>query len=52
MPRKTNGLSPAKLARAKSMLRQERQLTDIAEALNVSVSTLQKALNPKPDISK
>ena len=52
MPRKTNGISPAKLSRAKAMLKQERQLTDIAEALNVSVSTLQNALNPKPDISK
>lgn len=45
MPRSNKGMSNAKIARAKSMLRQGRTNSEVAEALGVSVSTLQRAIN-------
>lgn len=44
MPRNSPVMSQAKISRARAMLRQNRTTSEIAEALNVSVSTLQKAL--------
>ena len=44
MPRSTPVMSNAKIARARSMLNQDRKIDEVAEALGVSVSTLQKAL--------
>ena len=44
MPRTEKLMSTAKINRAKAMLKQGRTNAEIAEALNVSVSTLQKAL--------
>lgn len=44
MPRSQPVMSNAKISRARSMLKQGRTTSEIAEALNVSVSTLQKAL--------
>lgn len=44
MPRNSKLMSSAKKARARSMLRQGRTTEEVAEALNVSVSTLQRAL--------
>lgn len=44
MPRTNKLMSPAKISRAKSMIKQGRDQQEIAEALGVSVSTLQKAL--------
>lgn len=44
MPRSTPLMSNAKIARAKSMQKQGRTQSEIAEALDVSVSTLEKAL--------
>lgn len=44
MPRNSPVMSEAKIARAKNMFRQGRTRDEIAEALNVSVSTLQKAM--------
>lgn len=48
MPRASKGMSSAKIARARSMLRQGRTTADVAEALNVSVSTLQRAIYKQP----
>lgn len=45
MPRSSPVMSDAKISRARSMMKQGRTTSEIAEALNVSVSTLQKALN-------
>lgn len=44
MPRTSPIMSNAKIARARSMYNQGRTTSEIAEALDVSVSTLQKAL--------
>lgn len=44
MPRSGQVMSTAKISRARSMMRQGRTTQEIAEALNVSVSTLQRAL--------
>ena len=44
MPRSSPIMSPAKITRAKSMLKQGRTTSEVAEALDVSVSSLQKAL--------
>ena len=44
MPKNSRLMSSAKLSRARSMMRQGRTTQEIAEALNVSVSTLQRAL--------
>lgn len=44
MPRQNQVMSDAKVSRAKAMLRQGRTTSEIAEALNVSTSTLQRAL--------
>ncbi len=44
MPRSQPVMSNAKIARARSMLNQGRTTGEIAEALDVSISTLQKAL--------
>ena len=44
MPRGSKAMSPAKISRAKAMLKQGRTTAEVAEALNVSVSTLQKAI--------
>lgn len=44
MPRETPLMSDAKISRAKSMFNQGRTREEVAEALGVSVSTLQKAL--------
>ena len=44
MPRSSPIMSQAKITRAKSMLRQGRTTAEVAEALDVSVSSLQKAL--------
>lgn len=44
MPKTQRGMSKAKIARAKSMLKQDRTTDEVAEALGVSVSTLQRAL--------
>ena len=44
MPKNTKGMSANKISRARQMQRQGRTTAEIAEALNVSVSTLQKAL--------
>lgn len=44
MPRQTPFMSNAKVSRARSMLRQGRTTAVVAEALDVSISTLQKAL--------
>lgn len=44
MPRSSPIMSQAKISRAKSMLRQGRTTAEVAEALDVSVSSLQKAL--------
>jgi len=46
MPRSQRVMSAAKISRARSMQRQGRTQSEIAEALGVSTSTLQKALNP------
>lgn len=45
MPRNQRVMSSAKISRAKSMVRQGRTNEEIAEALGVSVSTLNKAIN-------
>lgn len=47
MPRDQKIMSNAKINRAKAMLKQNRTTAEIAEALNVSVSTLQSVLYPK-----
>jgi len=47
MPRSTPLMSNAKITRARNMARQGRTISEIAEALNVSVSTLQSAIDPK-----
>jgi len=44
MPRTSPVMSDAKIARAKSMMAQGRTRDEVAEALDVSVSTLQKAM--------
>lgn len=44
MPRQGKAMSAAKISRARAMQRQGRTQSEIAEALNVSVSTLQKSL--------
>lgn len=44
MPRSSPVMSPAKITRARNMLKQGRTTSEVAEALDVSVSTLQKAL--------
>ena len=44
MPRTAPVMSEAKIARAKSMFNQGRTREEVAEALNVSISTLQKAM--------
>lgn len=44
MPRSNPVMSDAKIARAKSMFNQGRTREEVAEALGISVSTLQKAL--------
>lgn len=44
MPRSSPIMSQAKISRARSMLRQGRTTAEVAEALDVSVSSLQKAL--------
>ena len=44
MPRETTAMSSARISRARSMLRQGRTTAEVAEALDVSVSTLQRAL--------
>ena len=45
MPKNSKLMSSAKISRARNMMRQGRTTQEIAEALNVSVSTLQRALN-------
>lgn len=45
MPREYKGLSPAKQSRAKSMAARGYTLAEIADALGVSTSTVQKALD-------
>jgi hypothetical protein len=45
MPKNQRVMSNAKISRAKSMQRQGRTTDEIAEALGVSVSTLQRAIN-------
>lgn len=45
MPRQVPGLSAAKVARAKSMYSQGRTTADIADALGVSISTIQRAIS-------
>lgn len=45
MPRSTPLMSNAKITRARNMARQGRTISEIAEALNVSVSTLQSAID-------
>ena len=45
MPRESKVMSNAKVSRARSMMRQGATTAEAAEALGVSVSTLQKALN-------
>lgn len=47
LPKPERAMSDAKINRARAMMRQGRTTSEIAEALNVSTSTLQKALNPK-----
>ena len=47
MPRSSPIMSDAKISRAKSMFKQGRNISEIAEALNVSVSTIQKAMEKK-----
>ena len=44
MPRSQPLMSNAKISRARTMLNQGRTTSEIAEALDVSISTLQKAL--------
>ena len=44
MPRTSPIMSPAKITRARNMLKQGRTTSEVAEALEVSVSSLQKAL--------
>lgn len=44
MPRTSPVMSEAKIARAKNMFNQGRTREEVAEALNVSISTLQKAM--------
>jgi DNA-binding CsgD family transcriptional regulator len=44
MPRNQPVMSDAKISRARTMLNQGRTTAEIAEALDVSISTLQKAL--------
>ena len=45
MPKTERIMSKAKISRAKSMIAQGRELADIAEALGVSVSTIERALD-------
>ena len=47
MPRSSKGMSSAKLARAKSMINNGCSLSDVADALGVSASTLRYNLNQK-----
>lgn len=48
MPKYKNGISPAKLSAAKAMLRNANYtLDDVAEALGISVSTLEKNIDVK-----
>ena len=47
MPRNQRVMSSAKIARAKSMVGQGRTTSEIAEALDVSVSTINEVLNGK-----
>lgn len=44
MPRSSPIMSPAKITRARNMLKQGRTTAEVAEALDVSVTSLQKAL--------
>ena len=44
MPRESKAMSAAKISRARSMMKQGAKTAEVAEALGVSVSTLQKAL--------
>ena len=46
MPRNSVGMSTGKIARAKSLLANGNKLEDVAEMLNVSTSTLTRALSP------
>lgn len=45
MPRQSTVMSDAKISRARSMMRQGSTVSEVAEALGVSVSTVQNALN-------
>ena len=45
-PKTVVKLTPSGLAKAKSLLARDYTWAEIAEALGVSVSTIQKALNP------
>ena len=47
MPRTWKGMSPAKISRAKAMMRNGHTQAQVAESLGVSVSTLLKAVNGK-----
>lgn len=47
MPKPNQVMSDAKVSRARAMLKQGRTTSEIAEALNVSTSTLQRALSGK-----
>lgn len=44
MPRQSKGMSAAKISRARAMMRNGATTSEVAEALSVSVSTLQRAL--------
>lgn len=44
MPRNSIGMSPGKIAKARSLLANGNKVEDVADMLNVSVSTLQKAV--------
>ena len=52
MPREAHVMSDAKVSRARAMIRRGHQLDQIAESLGVSVSTLQRALNPSEKNTK
>jgi hypothetical protein len=45
LPKAYNGISPGKLARAKAMLANGHELTDVAEMLDVAPSTLSRQIN-------
>ena len=44
MPREWNGLSPAKLAKARSMLNNGSTQTEVAQAMGISTTALYNAL--------